>query len=96
MIADARRQEDEAAVTRHARELRELRRNEMAIADEQIYIPAVMRLSPQSQQKGGSCKDIEALGFEPTSRAAQQAGQSAAGWPKPSGSAFRKSSTAPF
>lgn len=71
-IAEAQKREDKAAVTKFARELGTLRKTEIATADENIYIPAVMKLSSGSRQRGRSYTDIEVPGFMPPDRSAEK------------------------
>lgn len=74
-IAEAQKREDKAAVAKFARELGALRKTEIATADENIYIPAVLKLSSDSRQKGTSYKDVEAPGFMPPDRSQEKAAQ---------------------
>ncbi|MDZ4401727.1 DUF1549 domain-containing protein [Prosthecobacter sp.] len=74
-IAEAQKREDKATVKALAGELGVLRKAAIQTADEQIYIPAVMKLSAQSKQTGESYKGIEVPGYQPPDRSAETAAQ---------------------
>lgn len=64
-IAEARKREDKAAVSALARELNTLRQAEIKTADENIYTPAVLKLSKQGRQTGEGYRSIEVPGYMP-------------------------------
>lgn len=74
-IAKAQKREDKATVKALASELGVLRKAAIQTADEQIYIPAVMKLSAQSKQTGESYTDIKVPGYQPPDRNAETAAQ---------------------
>ncbi len=74
-IAEARKREDKAAMSALAGELGALRKTEIQTADENIYKPAVMKLSAQSRQTGSSYRDIEVPGYQPTDFSTDKAAQ---------------------
>lgn len=74
-LAEARERGDKAAVASFARELGVLRNVEIKTADENIYVPAIMKLSSESRQTGTSYKDVVVPGFTPRDRSAEKAAQ---------------------
>jgi hypothetical protein len=74
-LAEARARDDKAAVASYARELGVLRNIEVKTADENIYVPAIMKLSSESRQTGATFKDVVVPGFMPRDRTAEKAAQ---------------------
>jgi hypothetical protein len=74
-LAEARERGDKAAVASFARELGALRNIEIKTADENIYVPAIMKLSSESRQTGATFKDVVVPGFMPRDRTAEKAAQ---------------------
>jgi hypothetical protein len=74
-IADAHKRDDKAAVSVLARELSTLRQAEIKTADENIYTPAVLKLSPESRQTGAGYQKVEVPGYMPKDFRAEQAAQ---------------------
>jgi hypothetical protein len=78
LMAAARKREDKATAAVLGREMGELRKIQIKTADENIYVPAVMKLSPQSRQTGTTYKDIIVPGYMPPDRSAEKAAQASA------------------
>jgi hypothetical protein len=74
-LAEARERGDQAAVASFARELGVLRNVEIKTADENIYVPAIMKLSNESRQTGATFKDVVVPGFTARDRTAEKAAQ---------------------
>ncbi|MDZ4289253.1 MAG: DUF1549 domain-containing protein [Prosthecobacter sp.] len=78
-IAEARAREDKAQVGKFARELGALRKTEIRTANDNIYVPAILKLSSAARQPSGSVdyKDIEVPGFMPKDRSFEEQQQTA-------------------
>jgi hypothetical protein len=74
-MVEARERGDKAAVSSLGRELGALRKVEIKTADENMYVPAIMRLSSESRQTGSTYKDVIVPGFTPRDRTAEKAAQ---------------------
>lgn len=74
-LAEARKREDKAAMAALARELSALRQAEIQTADENIYSPAVLKLSPQARQTGEGYRKIEVPGYMPKDFGAERVAQ---------------------
>jgi hypothetical protein len=78
LMVEARKREDKAAAALLGREMGALRKIQIKTADENIYVPAVMKLSPESRQTGTTYKDIVVPGYMPRDRSAEKAAQTSA------------------
>ncbi|HYF35766.1 MAG TPA: DUF1553 domain-containing protein, partial [Prosthecobacter sp.] len=76
-LAEARAREDKPRVAALARELGTLRKMEIRTANDNIYVPAIMKLSSASSQPAGSSdyRDIVVPGYQPKDRTAEKVQQ---------------------
>ncbi|MGV3660549.1 MAG: DUF1549 domain-containing protein [Prosthecobacter sp.] len=74
-MAEARQRDDKAAVASLARELGTLRKAAIQTAEENIYVPAVMKLSSESRQTGAGYKEIKVPGYQPHDFSVEKAAQ---------------------